>query len=136
MGEQNRFAVGFHVLVKQARVQVQGGGAAAPPLLQAAPRHVIPVSRAAHASRVRAAAAADALDQVRHVCRHLLNGRVVEHLKLLQRAQVLNRHKVDGHTLAAEAPAASDAVDVVLAVGGKIVVDDERHLHAKCYTYS
>ena len=36
--------------------------------------------------------------------------------------------KVDGDALAAVAPAAADAVDVVLAVVGQVVVDHQRHL--------
>ena len=37
--------------------------------------------------------------------------------------------EVDAHALAAEAPGAADAVDVVLTVGRQVVVDHQRHLH-------
>lgn len=36
--------------------------------------------------------------------------------------------EVDGHTLAPESAGTPYTVDVVLAVGGEVVVDDQRHL--------
>mmetsp|Transcript_27262 Transcript_27262/g.80176 ORF Transcript_27262/g.80176 Transcript_27262/m.80176 type:complete len:208 (-) Transcript_27262:727-1350(-) len=68
------------------------------------------------------------LDEVGHVHGHLLDVRVVELLDLAEGAHVLRSHEVDGDTLAAEAARAADAVDVVLAVGRQVVVDDERDL--------
>ena len=47
---------------------------------------------------------------------------------LAQHAHVLRGHEVDSDTLTTEATTTTDTVDVVLAVGGEIVVDDERNL--------
>lgn len=41
------------------------------------------------------------------------------------------RDEVDGNTLAPESSGTAYTVDVVLAVGGQVVVDDQRHLQAK-----
>ena len=46
----------------------------------------------------------------------------------LKRSLVLSRNKVDGDSLPAEPAAPADPVDVVLPVGGKIVVDNQRDL--------
>ena len=52
----------------------------------------------------------------------------VELLNLSHHSYVIGGDEVDGDTLPAEATTTTDAVDVVLAVGGKIVVDDKRDL--------
>ena len=66
------------------------------------------------------------LQQVCNVVGKLLNGGTVEALHILQQAHVILAHKVDGHALAAEAPA---AVQVVLWLCGQVKVDDQGHLH-------
>jgi len=68
------------------------------------------------------------LDEVSDIHRHLLDLSVVKLLDLAEGAHVLRREEVDGHALTAKAPTAADAVDVVLAVGGQIVVDHKRDL--------
>ena len=68
------------------------------------------------------------LDEVGHVGGQLLDDGVVEALHVLQDALVLLGHKVDGHSLASKAPRAADAVEVVLGLGGQVVVDDQGHL--------
>ncbi len=49
----------------------------------------------------------------------------------LQHALVVACHKVDGHALAAEAAAASNAVQVVLWLSGQVVVDHQGHLQQR-----
>mmetsp|Transcript_70660 Transcript_70660/g.140053 ORF Transcript_70660/g.140053 Transcript_70660/m.140053 type:complete len:208 (-) Transcript_70660:645-1268(-) len=68
------------------------------------------------------------LNQVRDVHGHLLDLGVVKLLDLTEGAHVLGGEEVDGNSLTAEAAAATDAVDVVLAVGREVVVDDQRDL--------
>ena len=63
-----------------------------------------------------------------HVHRHLLNLSAVELLNLTHHAHIIGGDEVDGHTLATETNTTTDAVDVVLAVGGQVVVDDQRNL--------
>ena len=63
-----------------------------------------------------------------HVHRHFLNLGAVELFDLAHHAHVISRDKVNGDALASEAATAANAVDVVLAVGGQVVVDDERDL--------
>ena len=55
---------------------------------------------------------------------HLLDLGAVELLNLAHHANIISRDEVDGDTLTAESTSTTDAVDVVLAVSGKIVVDD------------
>ena len=57
-----------------------------------------------------------ALDQIGDVHGHLLDLGVVELLDLAERAHVLTGEEVDRDTLAAEAAAAADSVNVVLRV--------------------
>jgi len=59
---------------------------------------------------------------------HLLNLGAVELLNLAHHADIVGGDEVDGHTLATEATTTTDTVDVVLAVGGKVVVDDKGNL--------
>eukprot|EP00955_Chlamydomonas_euryale_P102321 365412-Chlamydomonas_euryale.AAC.15 len=58
----------------------------------------------------------------------LLNDGVVEALDVLKHALVIARNKVDCNTLAAKATRATNAVQVVLRLARKVVVDDQRHL--------
>lgn len=69
-----------------------------------------------------------ALDEVGNVGRHLLDLGVVEGLDVPQVPHVALGDEVDTHTLSAETTGTTDTVDVVLSVGGQVVVDDERHL--------
>ena len=59
---------------------------------------------------------------------HLLNLGAVELLNLAHHADIVGGDEVDGHTLATETTTTTDTVDVVLAVGGKVVVDDKGNL--------
>ena len=68
-------------------------------------------------------------DEVSHIGGELLNDGVVEALDVLQQALVLLGHKVDGHSLAPETAGAPNAVQVVLGLGGQVVVDHQGHLH-------
>ena len=68
------------------------------------------------------------LDEVGNVHGHLLDLGAVELLNLTHHANIIGGDKVDGDTLAAETTTTTNAMDVVLAVGGKIVVDDEGNL--------
>ncbi len=68
------------------------------------------------------------LEQIGDVGGHLLDLGVVELLDVLHVLHVRLDDEVDGHALAAETTGAADAVDVVLSVGGEVVVDDQRHL--------
>jgi hypothetical protein len=52
----------------------------------------------------------------------------VELLNLAHHADVIGSDEVDGHALASETSTTTDAMDVVLAVGGQVVVDDKGHL--------
>lgn len=63
-----------------------------------------------------------------HVHGHLLDLCAVELLDLAHHADIVSSDEVDGNTLTSETSTTTDAVDVVLAVGGKVVVDDEGNL--------
>mmetsp|Transcript_83575 Transcript_83575/g.241391 ORF Transcript_83575/g.241391 Transcript_83575/m.241391 type:complete len:343 (+) Transcript_83575:25-1053(+) len=67
-------------------------------------------------------------NEVGDVHGHLLDLRVVELLDVLHGPDVRVRHEIDGHALPAEAPAAADAVEVILHVRRQVVVDHQRHL--------
>lgn len=68
------------------------------------------------------------LDEIGNVHGHLLDLGAVKLLNLTHHADVVSGDKVDGDTLSAETTTTTDTVDVVLAVGGKIVVDDQGDL--------
>jgi len=68
------------------------------------------------------------LNQVSNVHGHLLDLGAVELLNLAHHAHIVSGNEVDGNSLTAETTATTDAVDVVLAVGGKVVVDNQRNL--------
>mmetsp|Transcript_14187 Transcript_14187/g.29760 ORF Transcript_14187/g.29760 Transcript_14187/m.29760 type:complete len:236 (-) Transcript_14187:412-1119(-) len=67
-------------------------------------------------------------DQVSNVVRHLFDLRVVEPLQVLHGAHVVVRDKVDCDAFPAKPPAAPDAMQVILHVPWKVVVDHEGHL--------
>ena len=69
------------------------------------------------------------LDEVGNVGGQLLNHGVVEALDVLQHALVILADEVDGHALAAKAAGAANAVQVVLRLGGQVIVDDQGDLH-------
>merc|ERR1711939_535801 len=68
------------------------------------------------------------LDEIGNVHRHLLNLGAVELLDFAHHADIISRDEVDSNALAAETTTAADAVDVVLAVGRQIIVDDQGDL--------
>jgi len=68
------------------------------------------------------------LDEIGHIHGHLLDLGAVKLLNLAHHAHVLGGDEVDRNTLAAETTTTTDAMDVVLAVSGKIVVDDQGNL--------
>jgi hypothetical protein len=68
------------------------------------------------------------LDEVSHVHGHLLDLCAVELLNLAHHADIVSGDEVDGHTLTSETSTTTDTMDVVLTVGGKVVVDDEGNL--------
>jgi hypothetical protein len=68
------------------------------------------------------------LDEVGNVHGHLLDMGAVELLDLTHHADILGGDEVDGNTLTTETTTTTDTVDVVLAVGGEIVVDDQGNL--------
>lgn len=68
------------------------------------------------------------LDEVGHVHRHLLNLGAVELFNLAHHADIISSDKVDRNTLATETTTTTNAMNVVLTVGGEIVVDDQGNL--------
>ena len=68
------------------------------------------------------------LDEVGDVEGHLLDLGVVELFNFTHHGDVLLGDEVDGHTLTTETTTTADTVDVVLLVGGEVIVDDERDL--------
>jgi hypothetical protein len=72
----------------------------------------------------------------RNIQRHLINLSIIELLNISQHPNILRRHKVDRNSLPTESSSTTNSVDVVFAVGGKIVVDDERDLQQISVTSS
>ncbi|KAI6772526.1 hypothetical protein HG530_003484 [Fusarium avenaceum] len=68
------------------------------------------------------------LHEVGDVHGHLLNLGAVELLDLTHHSDVLGGDEVDGNTLSAETTTTTNSVDVVLTVGGEIVIDDQGNL--------
>jgi hypothetical protein len=68
------------------------------------------------------------LDEVSHVHGHLLDLCAVELLNLAHHADIVSGDEVDGNTLTSETSTTTNAMDVVLTVGGQVVVDDEGDL--------
>jgi len=68
------------------------------------------------------------LDEISNVHRHLLNLCAVELFNLSHHTDVISSDEVDGNTLTSETTTTTDAVNVVLAVGRQVVVDDQGNL--------
>jgi hypothetical protein len=68
------------------------------------------------------------LDEVGHIHGHLLDLRAVKLLNLAHHAHILSGNEVDGNSLTTETTATTDAVNVVLAISGEVVVDDQGNL--------
>lgn len=68
------------------------------------------------------------LDEVGNVHGHLLDLSAVELLNLAHHADIVSGDEVDGNTLTTETTTTTDTVNVVLTVGGEIVVDDQGNL--------
>ncbi|GAO51261.1 hypothetical protein G7K_5367-t1 [Saitoella complicata NRRL Y-17804] len=68
------------------------------------------------------------LDKVSNVEGHLFDLGRVELLDVTHHTGVLRGDEVDSNTLPSETTATTDTVNVVLAVGGQVVVDDQRDL--------
>ena len=59
---------------------------------------------------------------------HLLDLGAVELLNLTHHTDIISSDEVDGNTLTAETATATNTVNVVLTVGGQVIVDDQRDL--------
>jgi len=73
----------------------------------------------------------DAINNSQKICNirwQLLDHCVVEPLDILEHPLIVPCDEVDGYSLASKTPTASDAVQVVLGLGGQVVVDDQGHL--------
>ena len=68
------------------------------------------------------------LDEVSNVHGHLLDLGVVELLDFTHHADIVGGDEVDGNTLTTETTTTTDTVNVVLTVGGQVVVDDQGNL--------
>ena len=68
------------------------------------------------------------LNQVSNVHWHLLDLGAVERLDIVQVSDITVCQEVDGNSLTSETTSTSDSVDVVLAVGWQVEVDDKGHL--------
>jgi hypothetical protein len=68
------------------------------------------------------------LDAGGDIGRHLSDMRVVEGLDVLHGSLIIVGDEVDGSTLLTETTGTADTVDVVLTVGGEVIVDDEGNL--------
>lgn len=65
------------------------------------------------------------LKQVRDVGGHLFDLSVVKLLNVSEVTDISLGDEVDGHTLTAETTGTSNTMNVVLSVGGKVIVDDK-----------
>merc|ERR1719473_1246971 len=68
------------------------------------------------------------LNQFSHVHGHLIDSGVVERLDFSEGANIFVGDQVDGNSLSAETTRTADAVNVVFAVSGHVVVDDQGNL--------
>ncbi len=68
------------------------------------------------------------LDQIGHVHRHLTDFGSVKLFDITKVTDISFRKEVDGHTLTTETSGTTDTMDVVLSVGWKVKVDDQRNL--------
>lgn len=59
---------------------------------------------------------------------HFLDLGAVELLDLSHHAHIVSSDEIDSDTLPAETSTTTDAVDVIFAIGGEIVIDDQRYL--------
>jgi hypothetical protein len=66
--------------------------------------------------------------KVSNVGGQLLNHHIVEPLDVKQHPLVVTGHKVDGNTLPTKTTTTTNAMQVVLWLGGKVIVDDQGHL--------
>ena len=55
---------------------------------------------------------------------HLFDLGAVELLNFTHHAHIIGRDEVDGNTLSSETSTATNTMDVVLTVGGQVVVDN------------
>lgn len=78
--------------------------------------------------RIKPSRGLRSLDEVSNVHGHLLDLGAVELLDLTEHANIVGGDEVDGNTLTTETTTTTDTVNVVLAVGGKVVVDDQGNL--------
>jgi len=68
------------------------------------------------------------LNQVGYVQGHLVNLGIVELLDIAKHPNVVRSDEVDSNALAPESPTATNPVDVVLPIRGKIIINDKRDL--------
>ena len=68
------------------------------------------------------------LDEVSNVHGHLLDLGAVELFNFAHHTDIVSSDEVDGNTLTTETTTTTDTVNVVLTVGGEIVVDDQGNL--------
>merc|ERR1719410_3325673 len=68
------------------------------------------------------------LQQISHIHGHLFNGSVVELLDISQVADISLGKEIDGDTLTPETTRTTNTVDIVLAIGGEIVVNNQGYL--------
>ena len=59
---------------------------------------------------------------------HFFDLSAVELFNFAHHAHIISRDKIDSNTFSSKTPSATDAVNVVLAIGWEIVVDDQRDL--------
>src|SRR5262245_12289979 len=69
-----------------------------------------------------------ASDKIRHVHWHLIDLLAVVLLNVAEHLDIVVLHKVDGYTLPTKSARAANSMDVQLAIGGQVIVDDHRHL--------
>ena len=68
------------------------------------------------------------LDKIGHIHRHLTNLGSVKLFDITEVTDISFRKEVDGNTLTTETSGTTDTMDVVLSVGRKVKVDDQRNL--------
>jgi len=68
------------------------------------------------------------LDKVSNIHWHLLDLGGIELLDLTHHTNIISGNKVDCNTFSSKTTTTTDSVNVVFAVGGKVVVDNQRDL--------
>lgn len=68
------------------------------------------------------------LDEIGDVHWHLLDLSAIKLFDFSHHAHILSGNEVDRNTLSSETTSTTNSVDVVLTIGGKIVVDDQGDL--------